>query len=270
MFGPPEPADRLWFDVPSATWKRERTTVQVGLHVEDMGSTNGIIFLQDEAGGERTDIIVGRRPLQRDEDPAADEERILTHVKIMCIARWYAGEYNALVGRVPRTTPVKFLKTWAYILVSRSEVPMLRVERFAPDFGKFTYDAIPPGLDTDHGEVDASFLFALFTFEQSGGNLLICNPLRVSHGLWGRPQFATTDEVGGVFDGGKKFMWEFMVSDVHQDMKMSYGLNVSRRDIFLRTLRMCLIQSKSGLCPYTLPAATRSMFRKRVLTFKLC
>ena len=177
MFGPPEPADRLWYDVSSDTWRCERTTVQVGLHVEDIGNTHGIIFLQDEAVGEPNEIFVGRRLLQRNEDPAVDEERILTHVKIMCIASWYAEHYNLLVGRVPRSTPIKFLRTWAYILVSRSEVPMLRVETFAADFRKFTYDQIPPGIDIDHAEVDTSFLFALFTFEKSGGDLLICNPL---------------------------------------------------------------------------------------------
>jgi hypothetical protein len=220
--------------------------VQVGLHVEDMGSTHGVLFLQDEEVGEPGEVLVGRRLLRRSEDPSIDEERILTHVKVMCIARWYAEHYNALVGQVPRTTPVKFLGAWAYVLVSRSEVPMLRVESFAPGFQKFTYDAIPQGIKMDHGEIDASFLFALFTYEQSGGDLLIFNPLRVGHGLWSAPQFASKDLVGGDLDGGKTMMWEFMVSDVHSTMKTSYGLHASRRDIFLRTLRMCLIQSKSG------------------------
>ena len=41
-------------------------------------------------------------------------------------------------------------------------------------------------------------------------------------------------------------MWEYMVSDVHSAMKKSYGLGGSRRDIFLRSLRLCLVQSKSN------------------------
>jgi len=39
----------------------------------------------------------------------------------MAIARWYATKYNAIVGQVPRTTPVRFLKMWAYRLVSRAD-----------------------------------------------------------------------------------------------------------------------------------------------------
>ena len=51
-----------------------------------------------------------------------------TNVKIMAIASWYATKYNAIVGQVPRTTPVKFLKMWAYRLVSRADVPMIQVD----------------------------------------------------------------------------------------------------------------------------------------------
>ena len=255
MFGPPEPADILSYDAPANLWRMERTTVRVGLHVEDMGRTHGIVYLQDEGAQDRHEIFVGKRLLERARtpdgalDPGADEERILTHVKVMAIARWYAEQYNARVCRVPRTTPVQFLGMSAYVLVSRAEVPMLQVETFAVDYRKFTYDSIPPDLSEslDRGEVDTSFLFSLFVFEQTGGDLLICNPSRVGYGVWGMPQIASAQQrVAGHLDCGGTFMWEYMVSDVHSAMKKSYGLGGSRRDIFLRSLRLCLVQSKSN------------------------
>lgn len=49
MFGAPEPADRLRYDAAANKWKRVRTTVQMGAHVEDMGSTHGIIYMLDES-----------------------------------------------------------------------------------------------------------------------------------------------------------------------------------------------------------------------------
>jgi hypothetical protein len=255
MFGPPEPADRLFYDALANEWLCERTTVRVGLHVEEMGCTHGIVYLQDESIGDKYEILVGKRLLKQARthdgalDPDADEERILTHVKIMAISRWYAEQYNASVCRVPQTRLVKFLGMSAYVLVSRAQVPMLQVETFAADYRKFTYDRIPPDLSEslDRGEVDNSFLFSLYVFEQTGGDLLICNPTRVRSGVWGMPQIASAQRVGGYLDGGGKFMWEYMVSDSHTVMKKSYGLGGSRRDIFLRSLRLCLVQSKSGV-----------------------
>ena len=255
MFGPPEPADRLFYDAPANEWVCERTTVRVGLHVEEMGCTHGIVYLQDESMGDKHEILVGKRLLEEARthdgalDPDADEERILTHVKIMAISRWYAEQYNSSVCRVPHTRPVKFLGMSAYVLVSRAQVPMLQVETFAADYRKFTYDRIPPDLSesVDRGEVDNSFLFSLYVFEQTGGDLLICNPTRVRSGVWGMPQIASAQRVGGYLDGGGKFMWEYMVSDSHTIMKKSYGLGGSRRDIFLRSLRLCLVQSRSGV-----------------------
>jgi len=255
MFGPPEPADRLFYDALANEWLCERTTVRVGLHVEEMGCTHGIVYLQDESIGDKYEILVGKRLLKQARthdgalDPDADEERILTHVKIMAISRWYAEQYNASVCRVPYTCPVKFLGMSAYVLVSRAQVPMLQVETFAADYRKFTYDRIPPDLSEslDRGEVDNSFLFSLYVFEQTGGDLLICNPTRVRSGVWGMPQIASAQRVGGYLDGGGKFMWEYMVSDSHTIMKKSYGLGGSRRDIFFRSLRLCLVQSKSGV-----------------------
>ena len=255
MFGPPEPADRLFYDAPANEWVCERTTVRVGLHVEEMGCTHGIVYLQDESMGDKHEILVGKRLLEEARthdgalDPDADEERILTHVKIMAISRWYAEQYNSSVCRVPHTRPVKFLGMSAYVLVSRAQVPMLQVETFAADYRKFTYDRIPPDLSesVDRGEVDNSFLFSLYVFEQTGGDLLICNPTRVRSGVWGMPQIASAQRIGGYLDGGGKFMWEYMVSDLHTVMKKSYGLGGSRRDIFLRSLRLCLVQSRSGV-----------------------
>jgi hypothetical protein len=247
MFGPPEPADRLWFDVPANEWKCERTSVQLSLSVDGAGSTHGVIFMQDKFFGDAHQILVAKRRLQGEDDPAVNDECVLSNVKIMSIASWYAEQYNKSVVRVPRTTRVQFLEMWAYVLVSRTNLPVLQVETFAVDYRKVFYDSIPSEVASqmDRGEIDSSFLFSLFTFEQSGGSVLVYNPPRVCAGVWGLPQFASVEQVGGRPDGGQACMWEYMVSETHSVMKDVYWQASSEREMLLRSLRVCLVQSKT-------------------------
>ena len=166
-----------------------------------------------------------------------------------------------MICHVPLSSPIKFLSMWAYVLVSRKTVVMVQGESFAVDYLKFTYDSIPQGLPIHVGrsEIDNAFLFALYTFEQTDGNLLICNPVRVSHVrehdsvvVWGLPKIASTDGVGCYMDEGKKFMFDYMTSQAQPAVKNSFALNVSDLDLiipgrerFLRSLRLVLVQSTS-------------------------
>ena len=250
MFGPPEPADRLCFNVAQNEWRRERATVQMGLAVEDAGNTHGVMYMKDEALaaslGDRHQLFVAKQKLGGHTN-AEDDEQTFSCVKLMAIARWYADHYNASVCRVPGSTPVKFLQVWGYVLVCRRQVPVLQVETFAAEYEKFTYDNIPLSVEV-HGEIEAAFLFALFTFEQSGGEILLCDPTRVARGIWGPPVIASTAKVGECLDLGRAFMLQYMMSESHATMQMKKDVDGSRdlRQIFLRSLRLCLVQSKSA------------------------
>jgi hypothetical protein len=70
----------------------------MGRHVEDMGSTHNIIYFKDLTNGHGDDILVAKVRAKPDEDLVVEEERILTHVKVMSIAQWYAGNETQFVS----------------------------------------------------------------------------------------------------------------------------------------------------------------------------
>jgi hypothetical protein len=89
----------LWLDLTYRAYLRSITfAVQMGRHVEDMGSTHNIIYFKDLTNGHRDDILVAKVRAKPDEDLGVEEERILTHVKVMSIAQWYAGNETQFVS----------------------------------------------------------------------------------------------------------------------------------------------------------------------------
>jgi len=72
-------------------------------------------------------------------------------------------------------------------------------------------------------DIDTDTLTDIYIFKDQDRYMYIYIYTIQSRIYIGMLQIASEDGVGGSLDGGKTYMWEYMVSDAHSAMKSSYG-----------------------------------------------
>ena len=227
-------------------WRRERATVQMGLAVEDAGKHAWRHVHEGRSlcrvSRRQKPTFVAKQKLGGHTN-AEDDEQTFSCVKLMAIARWYADHYNASVCRVPGSTPVKFLQVWGYVLVCRRRVPVLQVETFAAEYEKFTYDNIPLSVEVMVKLRPPSSLPSSPSSRVAAKSC--CATPRESPGALG-----TGDCVNGegreCLDLGRVHAAAHDVRKSRHHADEDVDGSRDQRQIFLRSLRLCLVQSKSA------------------------
>eukprot|EP00005_Dracoamoeba_jomungandri_P013134 CAMPEP_0174264422 /NCGR_PEP_ID=MMETSP0439-20130205/22408_1 /TAXON_ID=0 /ORGANISM="Stereomyxa ramosa, Strain Chinc5" /LENGTH=467 /DNA_ID=CAMNT_0015350281 /DNA_START=60 /DNA_END=1463 /DNA_ORIENTATION=- len=200
---PSEKAMKYIFNVKRGKWSQEMVTVKMAPEPFARGGLRKAYHLLDLTLAEKFPDVsyVGKLSM----DPFEDKEIYFQDVEMQMYAREWAEKFNSY--NPPKT--VNFVKAWLIELIERPDRPICGVERYIA--GPYRKHNNNFGYVSDL-ERNTPQAFSHFTFEASGGQILLCDIQGVND-LYTDPQIHNRDGIGfGKGNMGEKGFEKFLAT----------------------------------------------------------